>query len=406
MAYRPRPRRNILLVAAVFGAIIGLLLPPLASFDVAGRTMNIRVTDLLIIAGWIALLARWRFSTRYGDVHLIAVAFLVWTMATFFWSADPLRTIMYSLYLLEAYLAFIVASEYFRTTDGTRLLVLLRVFGTLLVAQVGWAVWLAYQKVGLNPFAWKQYLIIPMGGSNYIAPFLEFIAIYELALGAAWWPVFSGMMLFALVATLSRGGMFSFGFGLALWVAMIVVQRQPALGWKRATGLLLTLGTISYGLWLVRTPLEEWFGIIGHSLGQRAALASDALEAFVESPFTGVGFAAFGSWAGTNVRAPHNLWMQLLSETGIIGTWLFLVLMLVIGVRLLRAYVRGRTSGESKEVLAISIGLAVLLVHSMVEPFFLDGTSGVWIASIVAWFLSVPHAQERSVVKSATQAQA
>lgn len=401
MASRMFVKRNAFLTLVVFGSMVGLLLPPLATVSVASRSLSIRVTDLLLIWGGLALLLRGNCARGSLDVHLVAQAFLLWTMATSFWSVDPLRTCMYSMYLFEAYLAFVVAWEFFSTSDNLRFRSLLRIFDVVLIGQVAWAVWLAYQKVGLNPFGWKQYLTVPMGGSNFVALFLEFIGIYELALAAPGWPFFAGVTALALVATLSRGGMISFGFGLMLWMGTVVFRRRW-LTWKRVVGLVLMFGAVLYGLLRLSIPLQQWFGLIGHSFSERASLASEALNAFEQFPFTGVGFAAFGSWAGTYQRAPHNLLVQLLSETGIIGTSLFLVLLLVLGLHLLRAHARGRASGESREVLAVSLGLAVLLVHSLGEPFFLDGISGVWVAIIVAWFLTVPHGLQSAVVRGKT----
>ncbi len=393
MSFSGRVKVIYLLKTVIFGTLVGLLLPPLIKFNLADRTVNVRVTDIAIIIGCVIVLSVRCRRISHSALNLMILAFPTWCMMTSLWSTDGLRTLMYSAYLFEAYLTFIIASVYFRTAKDTRLQNPLRLFGLILAMQVVWMASIGYRSVGLNPSVWKQYIVVPIGGSNFIAPFFEFIALYELVLKDTWWPIFSGIMFTGIILTMSRGGIISFLFVLALYLIIDVFGHRLVGGKRRVLSTVIAIFAISFVLWALREPLGNWFNTLSSSFNDRIFLAKTALNAFNQRPFTGVGFGAFGVWGGTYVRAPHNLWLQVLAETGIIGMSLLLVLFLVVGYSIFSSFTKRYIIGEIRELMAVSIGFVAILLHSTMEPFLLDGVSSIWIAFILAWVLTVPHSQ-------------
>lgn len=391
MSFPGRVKVISLLRVVIFGTLVGLLLPPIIIFNFADRTVNVRITDIAIIVGCVLIFSVRCRRVSHGALNLMILAFPIWCMMTSLWSADGLRTLMYSAYLFEAYLTFIIASVYFRTTRDTRLQGPLRLFGLILAIQVVWMASIGYRSVGINPSVWKQYIVVPIGSSNFIAPFFEFIALYELVLKDTWWPILSGIMFSGIILTMSRGGIIIFLLVLALYLIIDVFDYKLVGGKRRVLSTVFAIFAISFVLWALREPLGDWFNTLSSSYNDRIFLAKTALNAFNQHPFIGVGLGAFGVWGSTDVRAPHNLWLQVLSETGIIGMSLLIILFLAVGYIIFTSFFKRYIIGETRELMAVSIGLVAILLHSTIEPFLLDGTSSIWFAFILAWVLTVPH---------------
>jgi len=67
----------------------------------------------------------------------------------------------------------------------------------------------------------------------------------------------------------------------------------------------------------------------GDSAGLRFTLYDSARQILVNNPFFGAGFGSFGvEYSGVDQRTyPHNIFLEYLSELGVFGTLLFLVLL-------------------------------------------------------------------------------
>jgi O-antigen ligase len=96
-------------------------------------------------------------------------------------------------------------------------------------------------------------------------------------------------------------------------------------------------------------------------------------ERFLSSPIRGIGLGT--GWAQTGFQEPHNLWLQLLAETGVVGLIGFLVLVgSVTG--------RGRGPGPvAGSVLAV-VGFAGLTQTVIFEPVLWFGL-GLCLANVL-----------------------
>ncbi len=100
----------------------------------------------------------------------------------------------------------------------------------------------------------------------------------------------------------------------------------------------------------------------------RLAVWAEYAERFVESPIRGIGLST--GWTESGFQEPHNLFLELLAETGIIGFLGFVVLILTLGRG------GGRTAGPSLLV----VGAAALTQTVLFEPV-LWFTLGLWLAA-------------------------
>lgn len=115
--------------------------------------------------------------------------------------------------------------------------------------------------------------------------------------------------------------------------------------------------------------------IIEQTLGQgydsgRSELYDVAREMFESNPILGVGvggyFALFGSSTASGVEYAHNIVLQVLAETGLIG---FIFILLPVALILLRAAIRRPQSVESVGALGLTL---VILVSSMFSGGYYD----------------------------------
>jgi O-antigen ligase len=277
---------------------------------------------------------------------------------------------------------------------------------------------------------------------------------YRLILPRLRFPVLEVALLLAsivvLVLTYSRGGVLAFGLSAGLGLVVIIGPRWREIARWLAGGdpkdiprrvrvqkgvlrsglaLALTASTVSVVAWLA---LRNWYftllwrllGRIGNptsyllqlGAGTRYALAVAAWGTFIDHPWLGVGLGqsgfylfdhlpgwAFdrivemtlmltpGSWTFPN---PKNLWIRLLAETGIPGTLLFVVFMLIVLAGALALMAR-------KDRFARFLGTAGLMswLAIVVEGFSLDSFAlpTLWIALALTicgcWILVDGHSE-------------
>ncbi len=183
-------------------------------------------------------------------------------------------------------------------------------------------------------------------------------------------PILLVLAVLLLLATFSRGGLVTVA-GTVVLTFLIAGRRQTRVAWNwfvagfhrgrelvwrlavvlliagTASGALLFLGQKGYiaRLWNTQASSVEDF-LIQNSAGARVAYIWGSMGAYQEHPWTGVGLGASGfyiyrnlpDWVLTTVPEiarqlspdsalypnPKNLYVRLLSETGLIGFFLFL----------------------------------------------------------------------------------
>ncbi len=143
------------------------------------------------------------------------------------------------------------------------------------------------------------------------------------------WPLF-GLMLVALVNTGSRGGF------LALAVGLLTVMSGGKTLWHRFRNLLVAVLAIGFCIWVsyesetMRVRFEK--SIDEGSMAKREMIFPAAWQLFLESPLIGWG-PVNNTWKlGSRVGEPdhpsrdtHNLGLELLTATGILGAIPFLI---------------------------------------------------------------------------------
>jgi O-antigen ligase len=246
------------------------------------------------------------------------------------------------------------------------------------------------QAFSLEPLYLTSLLLIPLGVFSS--------RFWRSGEGLSLGVLFPLSLLITL--TLSRGGYLA----AAVVIIITAVMHRPQ--WKRLGVGLWVVGLGIAGALLViqlsslvqvRTGSQQQGSLLntfadqatnvenGASVSERAQARRDALEAFRESPLTGIGAGNFGTWA--HARNPeiskdaivNNEPLELLAETGVFGFAAITAFVLAILRRSWRAFRSGQGS-EEERVWLIGLTAAVIGFAVQYQTFSTLYVMHIWVA--------------------------
>jgi O-antigen ligase len=195
------------------------------------------------------------------------------------------------------------------------------------------------------------------------------------------------VMVWALNASASRGATFATAVSLTVY---ILFRDGFNLGPKvmLRTGVVIlgigTLAVIIYGTNLfpstLKSRIEGTFSgaQVQHSVADdRVALDKAGLNEFFSSPFVGTGFDNFRYVSqfyddNATFHDPHNVWVQFLAQTGIIGAIAFLFIIARWFIFMFRTQSRLKERSRRELLWAFIAAMTGLMVHSMLAPLVLQ----------------------------------
>lgn len=239
-----------------------------------------------------------------------------------------------------------------------------------------------FTKGLIGLFIEKNLLNVGWGQSNYIAAF--FVLIIPFTIGYLLYTdsrtskfylaIAILIMFFALVLTLSRGGI------LALLISLTILSLRfmnarfliTFFGIILAAIIILALNPLTYVL-IDRISNLEASG----SFYSRINFYIDVWNAFLKHPFTGVGFGNLSYYAvfifpKEVSPSAHNILLGSLGEVGIFGAFFYFTLLFSVITPIFKKY----KSEESEKLKVLRwcffVSIAGALIHTLVEPT-LDG---------------------------------
>lgn len=311
---------------------------------------------------------------------------------------DSTTGALYELLQMASILAAVaVARNVFRTTDARGYLWLGLLSGVVAVS-------LALVLIGTSSDAGLPFQPLfglgeetnratgPFNDPNYFGLYLSVAAMVALALARAsdgWhrWVAIALAVAFgaAIVLTYSRGALLALAVGIALTVLLISRRATIALA-----GLLLVGLLVGEPIYLATRLSITTGGIYAQpytSLAASDAIRSDAFQAGMrlveDSPIFGNGFGQFRfraeRYVGGNPTAyPHNSWIKILAEQGIVGAIAFAAMIIAGVVTLLR--VRHGRVGPVIWPALVTFGVGA----TFLEPLVSLQTSGLLAISLGA----------------------
>lgn len=174
----------------------------------------------------------------------------------------------------------------------------------------------------------------------------------------------------ALFFTQSRGGLLAWAATMLVCIGCSARSKNTRIG--IIVALVLAVYMLAPGLLHYADRLQE---IDQETQFSRLALWGAAVSMFLSSPLLGIGYGNYRVLYGRYLDVPggrvdsHNLYLQLLAETGVIGFLAFLVIVgcfIRIGIRLVR------NADPVYRALGIGItgAMTSLLVHGLVDYLF------------------------------------
>ena len=222
---------------------------------------------------------------------------------------------------------------------------------------------IAFVVVSLLSFA----VCVLLGSFRWLA---KTLALMTIAFG----------VLLALY-TGSRGGLLGLGTFLALFLAIGVrgLSKTKKLFIVVVLAVIATLNAdkINVNRYLTLGELESDYNTTEFG---RVGIWRQGLRMFTDSPLTGVGVTRFGQAIGTmrmednlipEWQAPHNSYVQVLAELGLLGAAAFLIL-IVVCVSTLGRLMRKPAESATVDIAVYAAVLLVGLIAQIVAAFFLS----------------------------------
>lgn len=327
-----------------------------------------------------------------GSLRMAGLCLLAAGLVSAFRSTVPIQAVYQVLQF--AFVFFITLPVVFtlarsrRVVEGVLVMLILGYLSVVVIAmlqssQVAHRVLPFYNTQNPNALGIPTILLLPF--VTYFALHQwrsgRHLAVLVLGGGAAY------VMVWALNASASRGATFATAVALTVY---ILFRDGFNLGPKvllRASVVILGIGTLAviiYGTNLfpstLKARIEGTFSgtQVTHSVADdRVALDKAGLKEFLSSPFVGTGFDNFRYVSqiydeNATFHDPHNVWVQFLAQTGIVGAAAFLFIIARWFIFMFRTQSKLRNRSQRELLWAFIAAMTGLMVHSMLAPLVLQ----------------------------------
>jgi len=385
------------------GALFLLPLERIGSFSYAG--INIRISQILIILIFILYiihgLIQKRLKLKLPKPLILYIFFILICLLSLIGAKEKMRGLIISAYLCFMILIpFVIVSvvDTRNKIDKSIKIILLSAFFFSLFGLFQFAgdmIGIPNSITGLSDRYVKEVLGFPRIQSTFIEPlyFANYLII-PLMLSAFFiikkgntrknTALFVGILLFFLLTialTVSKGALLSLAI---LLVGILLFQVRSVFSRENIPYLCFTMIFVIVATWGVASTLQSQpdfdklynkaYGIItGGSISEREGAYSVAVEAFQSNPILGIGIGGFGPYfAGYPVIAPdygwaiaNNEYLEVLSETGILGLTVFLLFILSILYYSYRAFKLSNDIYLKNILLALNFALVGVMIQYM-----------------------------------------
>ena len=396
---RSASRASTLASIGVCGYLIALALPMAVPFDVP-------LVFLVVLATVAALVGLHQARPPVSLASLAVLGFVLARVLSSVLGSDAGRSLRLMAPFLPALVLFLVLSEWVETKRQ-----IVGVYVCLAGAALALAITLtssAWLGGGADAAAWAEVIRTPLLVVKNDVSIAAILA--PLALAIAWMrpqrlvavAVLAALALLIGIIVLlqSRTGLLTAMVAIVAFTAL-AGRRLPARHAVRAIGGIVTVALVvdaCFGFHFVTKIAEDWQG------RGRLALWAAALSMFHSAPVLGHGASSYvahyraampelPSWVTTESHVtpwPHNLYLELLAEQGLVGLLAFLALA-GVGLFLLARIVRSRHA----DVRCLGAGAGAALIAFLTAAFFELSFLRVWVTIVLFTVLGLLAALDR-----------
>ncbi len=282
---------------------------------------------------------------------------------------SAVRTVVLSLVLCGAAMSMMTLVNYSRVSQG---------------GEMAWRQTAGHEiQLQLKDAAQTSF-----GRSNYIAsmliillPFALYWATSQVKTRYIGWASLASILC-ALVATQSRGAYICLVGGFVAWLAVSYFAFRRVRGYLARVTLQIVIGVIGIMLLWQYAPQEIRSGIEGrfqqlataflssdYALNRRMAWLP-AIDRIQQTPILGIGFGNEPTTRPEGANSPHNLYLETVLETGVVGL-ILLVIFLWMCVSAWVKVLRSTLLIENRRLAAFALFAFVsAILNSLEEPSF------------------------------------
>lgn len=297
--------------------LVGAGLYALFKLKLSKFTANMWTDSLFLLTAWSVFVAIYVNSavSLLASLALLLFWLLSQVILSLDWDEERLNRLIQSTFHLGTGTAFIGWMEQWG---------LIPTNGNFFTWAMGWAPFVPIDEPRIS----GTYSNPNFAAAWYAALILIGIFVWEQRTGKLWQYLIGFELSFiagALYFTGSRGGMIAVGFGLIIYLLIRYRQRAPYY--------LTTAFSVGLGLFLWNPALLPRSEIFWQSFATRIDIWQSAWNLFLHKPITGYGLANMwflNPWlTHYPMRIPHahNTYLSLAVELGIVGLFLFVVML-------------------------------------------------------------------------------
>ncbi len=321
-------------IAYVLVLALMFTIPWEQSFEYSSVGTISRIVGVAAAIVWLVSISGSGRMRRLTAFHGAALAFVIWNGLTVFWSKDPESSVTGLFTYVQLLVMLVILWDVIDTPQRVRAMLQAYVLGALVTTGTIIANFLngdttVYERYS-SPGSEVDLaaLILALGGpaAVYLAtrPTLEQRSRLLRVVNYAYLPAAT----FAVVLTATRGAVVA-SVATAIFFLWSVVRGRPAqrvgaVGAITVAAFLVVSFAPATSLDRIVTASSELRG--GGNLNGRIGIWHASIDAFLQRPLLGVGHDAHRAAVPTG-NVAHNTLLSILAETGLIGTVLFIGLL-------------------------------------------------------------------------------
>jgi len=309
---------------------------------------------------------------KLNNYILFKFIFVIYIIFVNFWADSISANLSINYYFIVGLISYVFFLNIFIQTDSLYSKGL-RIFGLALSLSIIFIflynIIFVYNLFDVRFYELKKSISVPLGSSNFLALFLNFMFFYEIISKKKHWSGYSFIYILALLFTLSRGGYIAFFIGIFLLILFnIILMNNYKLGFIFLFVFIISSLIIFY-------LSNNFFDLTTFSsVFTRLEIWRDRINLFLQNPIFGSGYQY------ENITNSHNIILTLLSSYGIVG---FLLCMVYFGNLILLSF-KYYMKKFSYNSLKFLVPLLVVFIHSLIEPFFLSAESQIFMSAFYA----------------------
>ncbi len=351
-------------------------------------------TYRLVVFSFVYLLSAWVIYLRRKDFsklmrgHWIFIAFVLYAMASFLWSANPVKAISSSAHLLGHYLIAVAALLMFRGHEVTVLRVY-SMFSFLFVpACLATALLFPYRNIHIETGRWMALTWNP-NTLGYISLIMVWANVSYFFYATSNW-----MRLMLILATVGALVLIlGSGSVTAASLAVFVIFGVPTFIWfassRSASEAVIRIASVSLlvfgvaGYFYATSPelfeVNRALGSVGRdsSLTGRAGLWEIAWKAIHDKPWFGWSFDFLQSLPTKyqiRYNQFHNGYLDIMVRGGVVALGFIIIFAVTTAVRIIKIAPMNKRFAASFGVLLI-----VLMLHNYSEASFGTAPNPLWL---------------------------